>query len=85
MKSVIEAAEKKFGKVIACKAKRRESCGEYMLAIKRDSHPFPDRPYMSITGSMNARALVPGDPLVGFFWGHYDLTEEMALKDVEAA
>lgn len=51
----------------------------YFVAIKRNSHPFPDAPYMTITASVNYEGEV------SFFWGHYDLTIWRLAEEVAKA
>ena len=70
LKEIIEAAESKFGPVLAARI-RNEKEGECKLAIMRDGKPtYPDHNYMTITGFRKASGEI------SFCWGHYDMTAE---------
>ena len=63
-----EAAFKKFGTPLEVIWKDEAKHADFFfVAVKRDTYPFPDAPYMTITSSVNKEGEV------SFFWGHYDL------------
>lgn len=77
LKKVIAAAEEKFGDVIAIQPRRFVSfqgepdMEEFRLACKRSHPAIPDRPWMTITGSIKQNG---NEQVIDFYWGHYDLT-----------
>lgn len=80
MNLIIEAATKRFGKVIAVHLEDEEAHGDfYYVACRRTAPADTDRPYMSITGKVNLE--IPGKE-VTFFSGHYDMGYSDMLKDI---
>lgn len=74
MQNIIEAAQEKFGEVIAIIKKNNDK--EYKLVIERNGAPLESRPFMTIS-AIQHRGENPS-----FYFGHYDMTREEALAEV---
>lgn len=78
--AITKEAERRFGRVISLVQKHDGREQEYFIACERREHPFPSRPFMTITAGYAVDRL--GNINVHFFWGHYDLSRGEVFREI---